>query len=64
MPSGKKSRKLSLVQNALDLAAGRGMPPWLALDRENFSGRISGTPTKEDVNFPIQVQMVVELYSK
>ena len=60
----EKSRKLSLVQNALDLAASRGVPPWLALDRENFSGRISGTPTKEDVNFPIQEQMVVELYSK
>ncbi len=60
----EKSRNLSLIQNALDLAANQGIPSWLALDRENFSGRVSGTPTKEDMNFPIQVQMVVELYSK
>lgn len=60
----EKSRKLPLVQNALDLASSQGVPSWLALDRENFSGRVSGTPTKEDINFPIQVQMVVELYSK
>jgi len=60
----ERSRNLSLIQNALDLAATQAIPAWLALDRENFSGRVSGTPTKEDMNFPIQVQMVVELYSK
>ena len=60
----EKSRTLSLIQNALDLAENQGIPSWLALNRENFSGKVSGIPTKEDIGFPIQVQMVVELYSK
>jgi small subunit ribosomal protein S4 len=58
------SRKLVAVQRALDLSGGRSVPPWLQLDREALKARVISMPKREDVNFPIQEQMIVELYSK
>ena len=58
------SRKLAAVQRALDLSGGRSVPPWLQLERESLKARVISMPKREDVNFPIQEQMIVELYSK
>ncbi|MFZ0964811.1 MAG: 30S ribosomal protein S4 [Terriglobia bacterium] len=58
------SRKLAAVQRALDLSGGRSVPPWLQLDRESLKAKVISLPKREDVNFPIQEQMIVELYSK
>jgi len=60
----EKSRQSSTIQRALDLSGGRGIPSWLAFDRETMTGRVISMPRREDVNFPIQEQMIVELYSK
>ncbi|MGE5326832.1 MAG: hypothetical protein ACM3NO_07320, partial [Deltaproteobacteria bacterium] len=37
---------------------------WLAFDRQSFKGSVVSMPKREDVNFPVQEQMIVELYSK
>lgn len=58
------SRNMAAVQRSLDLSGGRSIPPWLQLDREGLKARVISLPKREDVNFPIQEQMVVELYSK
>jgi small subunit ribosomal protein S4 len=58
------SRNLAAVQKSLDLSGGRALPPWLQLDRASLKARVISLPKREDVNFPIQEQMVVELYSK
>ena len=58
------SQKMVAVQHALDLSGGRSVPPWLQLDRESLKARVISMPKREDVNFPIQEQMIVELYSK
>ncbi|MGD0225166.1 MAG: 30S ribosomal protein S4 [Terriglobia bacterium] len=58
------SRNLAGVQRALDLSGGRSVPPWLQLDREALKAKVISLPKREDVNFPIQEQMIVELYSK
>jgi small subunit ribosomal protein S4 len=58
------SRKSTFIARALDLAGSRGVPPWLTFDRQSFKGNIVSMPKREDVNFPIQEQMIVELYSK
>lgn len=60
----ERSRKVPALLQALDFAGSRGVPPWLAFDRENFKGAVVSLPKREDVNFPIQEQMIVELYSK
>lgn len=58
------SRTSASIQRALDMTGGRGMPPWLEFERAGMKGRVVSLPKREDVNFPIQEQMIVELYSK
>ena len=58
------SRSMATIQRSLDLAGSRAVPPWLQFDRESMTGRVVASPKREDVNFPIQKQMIVELYSK
>ena len=43
---------------------GRGVPEWLSFDAGAMSGRIASLPTREQINLPVQEQLIVELYSK
>jgi small subunit ribosomal protein S4 len=52
------------VQHALEEVKGRGVPEWLSFDAEKMSGRIVSLPTREQINLPVQEQLIVELYSK
>jgi small subunit ribosomal protein S4 len=60
----ESSRNMAAVARSLDLSGGRNIPPWLQFDREGLKAKVISLPKREDVNFPIQEQMVVELYSK
>ncbi|HZO98918.1 MAG TPA: 30S ribosomal protein S4 [Terriglobia bacterium] len=60
----ESSRNQQSILKALDLSGGRSIPPWLQFDREAMKARVLSLPKREDVNFPIQEQMIVELYSK
>lgn len=42
----------------------RSVPKWLEGDKEGLRGRVLGLPEKEDIDFSIQEQLIVELYSK
>ncbi len=57
-------KKNAGVQASLDAAHGRGIPPWLAADLDNFQGTVTGLPTRDLITMPIQEQLIVELYSK
>jgi len=60
----ERSRKMITIQRSLDLTGGRSVPPWLELDREGLKARVVSIPKRDDVAFPMQEQMIVELYSK
>jgi len=59
------SRSNIHVQTAFQTASGRGRPIWLEIASiENLSGRVAALPRREDIGFPINEQLIVELYSK
>lgn len=60
----EKSRGIVPIQKALEGLDTRGLPSWLELDKANLKGRVKATPAKEDIELPVNVQMVVELYSR
>ncbi|MGD9022457.1 MAG: 30S ribosomal protein S4 [Deltaproteobacteria bacterium] len=60
----EKSRKLAVISDAMDAVVRRGIPAWLELSKENFSGTVKAYPTREELTMPIQEQLIVELYSK
>jgi small subunit ribosomal protein S4 len=58
------SQKVPAVVHALEEVKGRGVPEWLSFDPNAFSAKISSIPTREQINLPVQEQLIVELYSK
>jgi small subunit ribosomal protein S4 len=60
----KRSTENTTIQHAMEEVKGRGIPEWLVFDASGFSGRISSLPTREQINLPVQEQLIVELYSK
>jgi small subunit ribosomal protein S4 len=58
------SRSNVHIKEAIEFAQGRGVPPWLELQAEAAKGKVLELPTREDIRFPIQEQLIVELYSR
>ena len=52
------------ILHAMEEVKGRGIPEWLLFDSTSVSGRVSSLPTREQINLPVQEQLIVELYSK
>ena len=60
----EKSRANEQIKASVETARARGVPAWLDLTPESFSGRVVELPKREDIKLPIQEQLIVELYSK
>jgi small subunit ribosomal protein S4 len=60
----ENSRKLPAIEQAREFSAHQTVPTWLELDRDNFQGKILNLPKREEINLPINEQLIVELYSK
>jgi len=58
------SRKLVVLEMAKEFASHGTLPNWLEVDRENYKGKILSLPKREDINLPVNEQLIVELYSK
>jgi len=58
------SRKLAILEEAKEFAAHQTTPNWLEIDRDNYKGRVLALPRREEINLPINEQLIVELYSK
>lgn len=60
----EKSRKSERVLSAMEGAQRRGVPAWVELNPESFSGTVRVLPSRGDVTTPINEKLIVELYSK
>lgn len=60
----EKSRKIPVIMEAQEVIARRGLPAWLEVDGPNFKGAVKDRPVREDIQFPISENLIVELYSK
>ena len=58
------SAKNASIQHAIEEVKGRGIPQWLEFDADKVSGRVASLPTRDQINLPVQEQLIVELYSK
>ena len=60
----ESSRKLVILEQSKDFSSHQNAPNWLEIDRENFKGRVTALPKREDIQLPVNEQLIVELYSK
>jgi small subunit ribosomal protein S4 len=58
------SHKNPAILHAMEEVKGRGVPDWLSLDAAGVAGKVLALPTREQINLPVQEQLIVELYSK
>lgn len=60
----KKERSQKKARENLELSNDRSVPSWLELDSQELKAKVLRLPEKEDIQQPIQEQLIVELYSK
>jgi len=60
----EKSTKLGVIEGAMEFSGHQTAPNWLAIDRDKRSGKVNSLPKREDINLPVNEQLIVELYSK
>ena len=60
----ERSKKIARLTENMNAVERRGVPPWLALDKDNFRGTVRALPAREDLKTEIREQLIVELYSK
>jgi len=60
----ESSRKIPILETSRDFASHQPVPNWLEIDRENYKGRVIALPKREDIQLPVNEQLIVELYSK
>jgi small subunit ribosomal protein S4 len=57
-----KSRKMA--KNHLALVEGRQIQPWLTLDTDNLEVSVVTLPSRDDVQIPVEEQLIVEMCSR
>lgn len=60
----EKNRKVAILAQAAENIARRGAPNWLETDGAAFRGTVKAEPQRDDIQFPVNEQLIVELYSK
>ena len=57
------SKENAAILHAVGEVKGRGIPDWISLEGE-LGAKVVSLPTREQINLPVQEQLIVELYSK
>lgn len=60
----EKYRKVQVLAQVAEAIGKRGCPSWLEADGAAFKGTVKALPQRDDIQFPVNEQLIVELYSK
>jgi small subunit ribosomal protein S4 len=60
----EKSRQKKPIVEAIELSQRRGLPAWIALERDQFRGSLRALPTRADLTVPVSEKLIVEHYSR
>lgn len=60
----EESRKSEKIKSLMETLDQKTNPKWLDVDRKNVVATITALPTREDIDFPFEEHLIVELYSK
>ncbi|MEJ5309280.1 MAG: 30S ribosomal protein S4 [Anaerolineae bacterium] len=59
-----ESRRAKYFKERKDLLGKRAVPAWLSFDEETMDGRVLVLPTRQEIDVPVQEQLIVEFYSR
>ena len=60
----EQSRSIERFKANLENNAYHVIPKWLDFDAANMIGKVVASPTREDIDMPVEEHLIVELYSK
>lgn len=60
----EKSKKLVSVVESLKNVAKVGVVPWIEVNPDQVKGKLLYLPKREEIDLPVNEQLIVELYSK
>lgn len=60
----ESSRSLEKFKSVIEANSFRQPPKWLEYDANNLVAKVAAVPAREDIDLPIEEQLIVELYSK
>lgn len=58
------SRDMAEIVDSLSKSEHRGLPGWVEVESANFQGKVLHIPSRDEIQLPVQEQLIVELYSK
>ena len=58
------SRKIERFKENVEANSTIVVPKWLSFDAANMVGKVVAAPTREDIEFPVEEHLIIELYSK
>ena len=60
----EKSRASEKIKAVVEANSARPVPEWIDVDRNNLSAKVIALPTREQIEAPVEEQLIVEFYSK
>ena len=60
----ESSRGIDKIKANVEANSARPAPKWLEYDANNMIAKVVASPTREDIDLPIEERLIVELYSK
>jgi small subunit ribosomal protein S4 len=59
-----ESRRKRYFKDRKEMLGKRAVPAWLSFDEEKMEGRVVSMPTRQEIDVPVQEQLIVEFYSR
>ncbi len=60
----EESRSSAKIKELIEGLENRIAPKWLTVDKDAVKATVDALPVREDIDFPFEEQLIVELYSK
>ena len=60
----ESAKNIQRFKDITEITAGRLVPEWLDVNKENLQGTIKELPSREVIDVPVDEMLIVELYSK
>ena len=60
----EKARGLDKIKAVIEANSARPVPQWIDVDRANFSATVIALPNRDQIDAPVEEQLIVEFYSK
>ncbi|MGI6443014.1 MAG: 30S ribosomal protein S4 [Synergistaceae bacterium] len=61
---GESSKDINLIKENVEASAARTIPGWLSVNPEKMSGTVVSIPIRDQIDVPVDEQLVVEFYAR